>query len=68
LLSAIALTRQDEALEYLLDEVRKESLNAETAIEAILRSIPSLEITKRLEKLTADNPRLARIFAANQKS
>lgn len=68
LLSAIALTRQDAALEFLLDEVRKESLNAETAIEAILRSMPSPETTKRLEKLTADNPRLARIFAANQKS
>ncbi len=67
LLSAIALTRQDAALEFLLDEVRKGSLNAETAIEAILRSMPSSEIVKRLEKLTAGNPRLARIFAANQK-
>ncbi len=66
LLSAIALTRQDAALEFLLDEVRKESLSAETAIEAILRSMPSPEVVKRLEKLTADNPRLARIFAANQ--
>jgi hypothetical protein len=67
LLSAIALTRQDEALEFLLDQVRQESLSAETAIEAILRSMPSPEIVKRLEKLTAANPRLARVFAANQK-
>ena len=66
LLSAIALTRQDGALEFLLDEVRKESLSAETAIEAILRSMPSPETVKRLEQLTAGNPRLARIFAANQ--
>jgi hypothetical protein len=66
LLSAIALTRQDAALEFLLDEVRKESLSAETAIEAILRSMPSTETVERLAKLTADNPRLARVFAANQ--
>jgi HEAT repeat protein len=67
LLSAIALTRQDSALEFLLEEVRQESLSAETAIEAILRSMPSSETVKRLEQLTAGNPRLARVFAANQK-
>ena len=66
LLSAIALTRQDAALEFLLDLVRTESLNAEGAIEAILRSMPSDETMKRLEKLVASNPRLARVFAANQ--
>lgn len=66
LLSAIALTRQDAALEFLLDEVHKESLNAETAIEAILRSMPSSETVKRLQQLTAGNPRLARVVAANQ--
>jgi len=66
LLSAIALTRQDAALEFLLDLVRTESLNAEGAIEAVLRSMPSQEVIKRLAKLTAGNPRLARIFTANQ--
>jgi len=66
LLSAIALTRQDAALEFLLDLVRTESLSAEAAIEAILRSRPSSEIIKRLEKLTAGNPRLARVFATHQ--
>jgi hypothetical protein len=66
LLSAISLTRQDAALEFLLDLVRSESLNAEAAIEAILRSMPSQDVTKRLEKLVTGNPRLARIFAANQ--
>jgi HEAT repeat protein len=40
LLSAIALTRQDAALEFLLDLVRTESLQAEAAIEAVLRSAP----------------------------
>jgi HEAT repeat protein len=66
LLSAIALTRQDAALEFLLDLVRAESLQAEGAIEAILRALPSEEVTKRLEELCARNPRLARAFA-NQK-
>ena len=46
LLSAIALTRQDAALEFLLDQVRTESLQAEAAIEAILRSMPSDEVNK----------------------
>ena len=62
LLSAIALTRQDAAVEFLLDQVRAESLQAEAAIEAILRSAPSQEITKRLEKLVSGNPRLSRAF------
>jgi len=66
LLSAIALTRQDEALEFLFDLVRTESLLAEAAIEAILRSVPSTEFTNRLEKLAANNPRLARAFATHR--
>jgi HEAT repeat protein len=69
LLSAIALTRQDAALEFLLDQVRTESPQAGPAIEAILRSAPSEEVTKRLEKLVAGDPRLSRAFATNlQKS
>jgi hypothetical protein len=64
LLSAIALTRQDAALEFLLALVRADSLDAEPAIEAILRSMPSREMIKRLEKLVAPHPRLARVFAA----
>jgi HEAT repeat protein len=66
LLSAIALTRQDAALEFLLALVRADSLDAEPAIEAILRSMPSQEMIKRLEKLVAANPRLAGVFAAHQ--
>jgi HEAT repeat protein len=62
LISAISLTRQDEALEFLLDLVRTESLDAETAIEAILRSVPSQEIITRLQKIVAGNPRLAQVF------
>jgi hypothetical protein len=68
LLSAIALTRQDASLEFLLDQVRTESLQAETAIEAILRSMPSAEVTKRLEEMVVGNQRLARAFAAHRPS
>src|SRR5450631_1084294 len=64
--SAISLTRQDEALEFLMDLVRSESLDAEGAVEAVLRSAPAQEVITRLEKLVAGNPRLARVFAENQ--
>jgi HEAT repeat protein len=62
-LSAIALTRQDAALEFLLELVRTESLHADGAIEAILRAMPSAEVTTRLEALVTGNQRLSRAFA-----
>jgi HEAT repeat protein len=68
LLSAIALTRQDEGVEFLFDQIRKETPQAEAAIEAILRSIPSPEIMKRLEDMVTDNRRLARAFATHKSS
>jgi hypothetical protein len=68
LLSAIALTRQDAAMEFLLDLVKSESLNAEAAIEALVRSMPSEEVHKKLKDLVAGNPRLARVLAENRKS
>jgi HEAT repeat protein len=64
LLSAIALTRQDTAMEFLLELVKSESLDAERAIEAVVRSMPSNEIRQRLEKLVAPHPRLARALSA----
>jgi len=67
LLSAIALTRQDAAMEFLLDLVKSESLHAEAAIEALARSMPSEEVHKKLEDLVAGNPRLARVLAENLK-
>jgi HEAT repeat protein len=67
-LSAIARTRQDAALELLLDRVQSESLDGEAAIEAIVRSMPSEVTLKRLEKLVAANPRLARVLAASRKA
>jgi hypothetical protein len=66
LLSAIALTRQDDALEFLLELVRAESLDAEAAIEAVLRSMPSPELSERIKKLVAGNQRLEHILAANR--
>jgi hypothetical protein len=68
LLSAIALTRLDPAMEFLLDLVRTESLDAEAAIEAILRAAPSDEMVSALENLVRDNPRLATAFAAHRTS
>lgn len=67
LLSALGLTRQDSAMEFLLDLVKAESLDAEAAIEAIVRSMPSEETRKRLEKLVTGNLRLARTLSENLK-
>lgn len=68
LLSAIALTRLDVAMEFLLDLVRTESLDAERAIEAILRAGPSDQILSALQTLVGDSPRLATAFAAHRSS
>jgi HEAT repeat protein len=68
LLSAIALTRQDAAMEFLLDLVKSESLDAERAIEAIVRSIPSEQVVHRLEDLVKGNPHLVSALAAQRSS
>ena len=52
-------------MEFLLELVQTESINAEGAIEAILRAAPSEDLMNRLKRLTSGNPRLARIVAAN---
>jgi hypothetical protein len=62
IVSAIVLTRQETAMEFLFELVRTESLDAERAIEAILRSVPSEETVQRLEKIISSNPRLERAF------
>ena len=51
LLSAIALTRQQEATEWLLDLVAKNGLDAADAQEAICRAAPSEATLERLKKL-----------------
>ena len=68
LLSAIALTRQDAASEFMLDLVKADSIDAERAMEALVRSMPSREFMKRLEGVVAPNPRLARVFATMAKA
>jgi len=64
LLSAIALTRNEAAIDFLLDLVKNESLDAEGAIAALLSSAPSEDLMDRLKKLTSGNPRLTRVLAA----
>ena len=67
LLSAIALTRQEAAMDFLLGLVAKESRDAEGALEAIVRAIPSEETMQRLEKQVAGKPRLVRHLATLRK-
>ena len=45
-----------------------ESLDAEGAIEAILRSGPSSETLQALKKVVANNPRLVRAFEGHRNS
>ena len=66
LLSAIALTRQEQAMGFLLNLVRSESLRSEPAIAALLRAAPTEELVRELEGLVAGNPRLKRAFGANK--
>lgn len=68
LLAAIALTRQDAALEFLLKLVKSDSQDAERALEALVGSMPSPEISLRLKELVAPNPRLVRALAALTKT
>jgi hypothetical protein len=65
LLSAIALTRQTAAIEFLLGLIRADSIGADIAVEALLRSLPSDEIVQQLKTAIAGNARLERAFAAN---
>jgi hypothetical protein len=54
-------------LEFLLELVRTESLSAEGAIEALLRSSPSHEVVESLQQMVAGHPRLKRVFVEQQK-
>src|SRR5271166_6587844 len=65
LLSAMALTRQSAAIEFLLSLVKADSIGADQVVEALLRSLPSEEIQLRLKALVAGNARLERVFAEN---
>jgi len=66
LLSAIALTRQQEGVDFLFDLVRQDTLHSEPAVEAILRSGPSAERIQQLKQAVSGNPRLAQFVADHQ--
>jgi hypothetical protein len=64
LLSAIALTRQPEAMEFLLATIARDAREAPEAIEAIARIAPSAELRVRVEQAVeqADSLRLRKAF------
>jgi hypothetical protein len=68
LLSAIALTRQSAAFDFLLHLVRTESFQAEAAMDAVLRSMPPDEIMQQLEQLVSGKPRLVRVLDKHRAS
>lgn len=67
LLAAIGLTRQDAAVEFLLDLIREGSMDAAAAIDAVMRALPPEDVVKQVEAMVAGNARLERVLA-EQKS
>ena len=65
LLSTIALTRQAAATEFLLGLVKADSIGADMAVEALLRSLPSDEVVQQLKTAVVGNARLERAFVAH---
>jgi hypothetical protein len=70
LLTAVALTRREEAFHFLLELVREESRLAADAITAVLHAVPPAEVRQRLEATVRDtaNERLLRTFEAARKA
>jgi HEAT repeat protein len=64
LLSAIALTRLPEAMDFLMDLIQRDAREAPQAIEAIGRIAPNADLRARVEKAVAqaDSPRLQQAF------
>jgi hypothetical protein len=64
LLSAIALTRLPEAIDFLLALIARDTREAPAAIEAIGRSAPNAELRARVEQAVAQtaSPRLLQAF------
>jgi hypothetical protein len=64
LLSATALTRQPEAMDFLLAMVARDAREAPEAIEAIGRTAPSTEVRERVKETVekADSMRLRKAF------
>ena len=68
LLSAIALSRQQEAFDFLFNLIRAGPRHAEAAIKAIVDSKPAEEVMKQLEAIISGDPRLARAFHAHREA
>jgi HEAT repeat protein len=66
LLSAIALTRLEAAIEFLMELVKKESSDAECAIEAIVRAMPTASVMTQLETAVKGKSRLERALAVHR--
>jgi hypothetical protein len=64
LLSAIALTRLPEAMDFLVALIARDAREAPAAIEAIGRTAPNAELRARVEKAVeqASSPRLQQAF------
>ncbi|MGA9668977.1 MAG: HEAT repeat domain-containing protein [Terracidiphilus sp.] len=64
LLSAIALTRLPEAMDFLISLIERDSTEAAAAIEAIGRVAPSVETRSRVGQAVeqVDSPRLRKAF------
>jgi len=64
LLSAIALTRLPEAIDFLVALIARDAREAPAAIEAISRTAPNAELRARVEKAVeqAGSPRLQQAF------
>jgi HEAT repeat protein len=64
LLSAIALTRLPEAIDFLMDLIQRDAREAPQAIEAIGRIAPNAELRARVLQAVAqaDSPRLEQAF------
>jgi len=67
LLSAIALTRLPEAVDFLIAMIEREEREAPAAIEALSRTAPSAELCVRIERavLATGSPRLRKALEDN---
>ncbi|HEY2860368.1 MAG TPA: hypothetical protein VGJ21_18245, partial [Terracidiphilus sp.] len=70
LLSAIALTRIPQAIDYLIDLIEREEPHAVIAIEALAKVEPGPELRERLTRTVADvgSPRLTRALQEHLES
>jgi HEAT repeat protein len=70
LLTAIAMTRREEAFHFLLELVREESRLATDAITAVLHAAPPAGVTERLEAVvrSTENARLLQAFEAARRA